>query len=240
MKKYWKEILAGSLIAFLIVPLIIAGMLSFRIIVTDTTNEWIGFWGGYLGAIFAGIIALYVLFKTLDDNRKNLERTFDENRRLNERGEIINFCESITDRLKNVDRQIFDVMLSYEKFIYSAREIDKYEAIKTKNICSDEVWGVLIRIDSKKNCLKCCKEIIDDLNEISNVINSFDVNGLSYCYEGTDIEITKKMVNSDAYKKMQKKGKEIAKEIEKLQVNFGYHIKEFYRVNTLFRDESVS
>lgn len=86
MKKYWKEYLLGIIVVFLICPLVIALMLNFRLINTDTTNEWIGFWGGYLGAIIGGIITLFVLFKTLDDNKK-----------LQERDERINFLDNLGD-----------------------------------------------------------------------------------------------------------------------------------------------
>ncbi len=33
-------------------------------------NEWIGFWGSYIGAIISGLIALYVLYHTITENAK--------------------------------------------------------------------------------------------------------------------------------------------------------------------------
>ena len=49
MKKYWKEGVLIGIVTVVIIPLILAFMLSFQFIRTDTTNEWIGFgvaiWG---------------------------------------------------------------------------------------------------------------------------------------------------------------------------------------------------
>ncbi len=88
MKKYWREVLLGSIVVLIIIPLIIAYMMSFSLIETDTNNVWIGFWGSYLGAIVGGVIsgcvAMYVLVKTLQDNK-----------RMQRREEIIYFCDRL-------------------------------------------------------------------------------------------------------------------------------------------------
>ncbi len=69
MKKYWKEVLSGLIVVLLIIPLGIAFMLRFDFVITDTSSGWIGFWGSYLGGIVGGIITLYVMFRTLKENR---------------------------------------------------------------------------------------------------------------------------------------------------------------------------
>lgn len=70
MKKYWKEILLGLIVVLLIIPLGIAFLLRFEFIITDTSSGWIGFWGSYLGGIVGGLITLYVMFRTLKENRE--------------------------------------------------------------------------------------------------------------------------------------------------------------------------
>ena len=35
-----------------------------KALIEHTANEWIGFWSGYLGALFGGLITLYVMYKT--------------------------------------------------------------------------------------------------------------------------------------------------------------------------------
>lgn len=84
MKKYWKEILLGTMTILIIVPLVIAFMLRFKFIMTDASNGWIGFWGSYLGAIFGGLITLFVLYKTLKENHKSQKKEHK-----------INFCNEL-------------------------------------------------------------------------------------------------------------------------------------------------
>lgn len=68
-------------IAVLAVPALIGVLVSFSLWhELETNNDWIGFWGGYAGAVVGGIITLLVMQKTLDSNRKSQER--DEKRRL--------------------------------------------------------------------------------------------------------------------------------------------------------------
>ena len=70
MKKDWAKYLLALIFILVLIPLGVAFMLSFRFIITDTTNEWIGFWGGYLGAILGGMITLYVLWKTIKEEKE--------------------------------------------------------------------------------------------------------------------------------------------------------------------------
>ena len=56
-------------------------------------DSWIGFWGSYLGSIVSGMITLFVLFKTLESNKEDLEKTFIENKKMQQRQEKIDYCE---------------------------------------------------------------------------------------------------------------------------------------------------
>ena len=78
MKKYWKDIFIGIIVTFLLVPLGIAALVNFRFIYTDTNNEWIGFWGGYLGAIIGIIASVKIMFYTL--KQEKIKRIKDEKR----------------------------------------------------------------------------------------------------------------------------------------------------------------
>lgn len=55
--------------------------------------NWIGFWGSYLGSVVSGLITLFVLFKTLESNKEDLEKTFIENKKMQQRQEKIDYCE---------------------------------------------------------------------------------------------------------------------------------------------------
>ena len=69
MKKYWKDIFIWGIVVFLLIPLGIAVLVSFRFICTDTSNEWIGFWGGYLGAIMGVIASVKIMVYTLEQEK---------------------------------------------------------------------------------------------------------------------------------------------------------------------------
>ena len=74
MKKWIKENKKGIVISgisiMILFPLMIYFLSSLPIFPVGGNNDWAGFWGGYLGAIIGGIITLYVLFATLNDNKK--------------------------------------------------------------------------------------------------------------------------------------------------------------------------
>lgn len=98
MKKNWWAVAALGMFVIVVVPLLIAGGLSFRLINTDTTNEWIGFWGGYLGSLIGGAITLYVMKETNKEARENLKITLQNGKELDQRKEKIEFCNMIISK----------------------------------------------------------------------------------------------------------------------------------------------
>ena len=102
MKKYWKEILLAIIVSLVLIPLAIAWTLSFRLINTDTTNEWIGFWGGYLGSILGGAITLYVMWKTLQIEKSNRERE----ERINYFNNIIHLWAELSESINEIKTYI--------------------------------------------------------------------------------------------------------------------------------------
>ena len=102
MKKYWKEILLVIIVSLVLIPLAIAWTLSFRLINTDTTNEWIGFWGGYLGSILGGAITLYVMWKTLQIEKSNRERE----ERINYFNNIIHLWAELSESINEIKTYI--------------------------------------------------------------------------------------------------------------------------------------
>lgn len=74
LKRHWMNVLVGGIFIFVLIPLGVAFLLNFRFIITDTTNEWIGFWGGYLGSIIGGMITLYVMYVTICNENKAKKR----------------------------------------------------------------------------------------------------------------------------------------------------------------------
>ena len=62
--------------AAIIAPVLVACGVSLPGLgVINDTSQWIGFWGGYAGSIFGGLVTLFVLQKTMKNNQDTLEKT---------------------------------------------------------------------------------------------------------------------------------------------------------------------
>ena len=74
MKIPWKSIgkVIVGVIAVLIIPPIIVGTVVSMDILNNWTNsnDWIGFWGGYLGSVMGAGVAAWGIIKTIRENRK--------------------------------------------------------------------------------------------------------------------------------------------------------------------------
>lgn len=105
MIKFFKEnkikTITLILIIFLIVPLGLACLIS-KPAFFNTNNDWLSFWGSYIGSIVGACVAMYVLVKTLDDNKKSQTRK-----------EIVDFCNLITEKSSKFAQK-------YEETMYMA------------------------------------------------------------------------------------------------------------------------
>lgn len=75
LKKYWWIVLSVILIPCLI-NLIMIQPRIYRIVGNDTS--WLSFWGGYIGSVISSAIALFILWKQLNQNHQENE----DNRKL--------------------------------------------------------------------------------------------------------------------------------------------------------------
>ena len=124
MRNVWSKISAvvlGSLIIFIIVPLIVAIVTTAHVIDVNTESQWIGFCGNYLGALIGGAISgsitLYVLFRTLEDNKKTLETTLQNGRNIQEHNEKLKFCNMLTEKNSKVMPGIVDVIYKAHHYV---------------------------------------------------------------------------------------------------------------------------
>lgn len=95
-----KFVILLCVVGLLLRPIIIAILVSLPILPKLTNNnDWIGFWGGYLGSILGGMITLFVLKITIDDNNK-----------LRKRDEKISYYNHLTSyTLLSVQQQVIYV-----------------------------------------------------------------------------------------------------------------------------------
>lgn len=66
MLKYIKGKVKWGVVLFVLIPCVVYALTTIPFFPSGQNNDWAGFWGGYLGAIFGGLITLFVLFKTLE------------------------------------------------------------------------------------------------------------------------------------------------------------------------------
>lgn len=132
-------IMLSIIVVFVAVPVIIALMIKTTFFVTDISNDWIGFWGGYLGAIIGGLITLYVLEKTLKENRESQKRE-----------ERIDFCNHITE----ISGQICTAVNKEMIFILKATEENK------KNPIIDDVYRALLAKNDALGAIQVCSSLL--------------------------------------------------------------------------------
>ncbi|MDY2882855.1 MAG: hypothetical protein SOT71_09415 [Romboutsia timonensis] len=63
----------------------------------ETSNDWIGFFGSYMGAILGAIITLIVMYKSIKAGEENLKENIYENQRIQNQNKAIEFCDKVTD-----------------------------------------------------------------------------------------------------------------------------------------------
>ncbi|WP_143322550.1 hypothetical protein [Clostridium sp. HBUAS56010] len=154
-----------AILVFAFIPMGIAFLVSFNFINTDTSNEWIGFWGGYLGSIIGGAITLYVLFKTLLDGKK-----------LQKREEKLKYCDQIVEVTAEYNRKVslllmriidFHIALSSKKpngleelfgYIYG---MEKSKFILTVMLYSNEMDEEYERIEEIKNIVGRIQSLLE-------------------------------------------------------------------------------
>lgn len=169
-KKIIFIVVLSSVIVLIVFPLIVTFGLSFRIIDTDTSNEWIGFWGGYLGGIISSIATIGGVYLTLLDDRKKRKKEEEENekeRKERRRLEIIPYMKSsyfIPRKIEDLDygeRYFVDFTFKEAKVYYHLTFKFKDEVLHShnskyllnyliKNIGSGSAGNLSISIDGLK------------------------------------------------------------------------------------------
>lgn len=239
-----------AVVTLVLIPLCVAFLLSFQFIVTDTSNEWIGFWGGYLGSFIGGIITLYVLFKTLEDNKQNLERTLEDSKtnlektledsRINlektleseNKRRRLDFCNEIIHEISTVSNHATIVTLTTQKFLYSAKESYRDKVFREKNKFLDEVWILIVKLEAKRETYPYSKELYNNLSSLAECINSFSVNDLQMVDDNAPMEVANELILSAKFKETDLACRNAAKAIEKLLLIIADNMKLFYNENT--------
>lgn len=105
--------IALVLVVLMFVPLGVTALVSFEVLhYVEVSNDWIGFWGSYLGALIGGAITLFVLHKTLQSNKETLEVTMNGDQARQKRNEVIAFCDYSAKQtskiIENVEKSLYE------------------------------------------------------------------------------------------------------------------------------------
>lgn len=139
----------------ILVPLGIAFLLSFSFINTDTSNEWIGFWGGYLGAIIGGLSTLIVFKYTISYNNK----LYDKDKRF-----VI--CKELIKISSAYNFQVTCVIKASYKYVQNFNQEDYVEFIHACNMVGSaaEELNLYMLVYGKR--YPQVKKIVDGYDEI--------------------------------------------------------------------------
>lgn len=77
-KKYW---FVG--LAIIIMPMattVATSLIHSPISSFSESNDWIGFFGSYMGAIIGGLITLLVMYRSIENGDKNVNATMNQNK----------------------------------------------------------------------------------------------------------------------------------------------------------------
>ena len=160
-----------------------------RVLVTDTSNEWIGFWGGYLGSIIGGLITLYVLFRTLKDNKKNQIRQ-----------EKIDFCNYVSEAIGKLcgkinERDIYALrFINMEEFIGGNKD-DIYKALLAENEASEIITTLSCQLIAKIDDINYInvEKLMDKVEELYDKQNGYE---LGFEYTNDEIKEIKDKCNT--------------------------------------------
>ena len=164
MKKTWRRFIFIIAIVSIAAPIIIGWGVSQDILNNWTNdNDWIGFWGSYIGTMIGSFVTLFVLWSTLEDNRRSREREEKVNY-YNNLIEVIsalfvdigNYLALVTKSLNGHDYTIYNLC------IQAGNQVAKSSMIADAHL---HIKGDVENIDS---IIKFLKPIEDEIDEIGH------------------------------------------------------------------------
>lgn len=187
--------------------------------------NWIGFWGSYLGSVVSGLITLFVLFKTLESNKEDLEKTFIENKKMQQRQEKIDYCEKIIRLSSSYVNDVVDELIGAKNFFDQRTEetYNKYNLYRGKSvrINNELVLTICVKDNDDDYCRykkydDLCLEVTNKTGEIENLLNKLH----KKIFQSNEIDIEQDLLmiaeiwerNQDFFNRFQDDFKDAAEE----------------------------
>lgn len=158
MKDKWGKVATGilsAIVVLIIIPLIVAVVTTAHVIDVNTESQWIGFAGNYLGALIGGAISggitMYVLFRTLKDNRQTLDETLANENRIQKHNEIIDFCNLITMRCSDFFVDLEETCYKASDYTNSEYKLEEMrEFTECNRLTKSTLLGLIVQIEVVK------------------------------------------------------------------------------------------
>lgn len=179
-----KEYIVG-LVVVCIFPLLIAVGTSADILNWATNdNDWIEFWGGYIGSVLGGVITLFVMFKSLADSKKTLQETLSNERYIQERNEVSMFSNLLIEKCAKFSIEVEEMIYKGHHCVVEQKETRKVdierinECLKTIRI----VRSILIQISmhmevvGSRNayCTNTRKKLYETVEELIELVKQYN------------------------------------------------------------------
>ncbi len=183
MKKTEKLLIVNSVLWIMVLPLIIACGTSANILDWVTNdNDWIGFWGSYIGTLIGSGVTLLVLWGTITDSRKARERE----EKLGYYNHLVELQTSFVEDIANYNALVTTLFKEYT--------IEKYrECIKSGNKAAKRSMEIEILLKTRKDLynVKILEKNLERMCEnVNKIVHGLDVLALD---DFTDKELMKKM-----------------------------------------------
>lgn len=183
MDKLKKENIVLLVIAVMgIIPFILGCAISSPVFKNFVGGDsWIGFWGSYLGSIVSGMITLFVLFKTLESNKKDLEQTFIENKRIQQRQEKMDYCDKIIKLSSSYSNDVIDELTRAAEYIEQRTEecYKEYNSARGKTVRTNNELMLTMSVKEEdsyyyksKEYEDLCSKIVEKTDRLEKEINN--------------------------------------------------------------------
>lgn len=158
-------------VGVLLLPTIIAILVSLPILPKLTNNnDWIGFWGGYLGSILGGMITLFVLKITIEDNNRSKKRE-----------EKIYFYNHLTKLYSSLGATTGDLCMLANRYIKDNSPERRDPFIHEFNVLYSIMTEISILLESSLEVYEVNKfydkyqTIIEEIDRISDKVDNEEV-----------------------------------------------------------------
>lgn len=169
----------------IILPILIAIGTSADILNWATNdNDWIEFWGGYVGTILGSVVTLFVMFRSLSDSRMALQKTLQNEKNIQKQNEILEFSSLLIEKSASYSVEIENMFYKVHRCIVQENK-ERGVDIERRDECLKSirvVRGILIEIsmhleivsDEKEYHSESGIKLLDTVEELIESVGEYN------------------------------------------------------------------